>query len=1145
MFIHLHNHTKFSILDALCQPKALIARAKELGQDAIAITDHGVVYGWIEFYKECMEQGVKPILGCELYVAPKTVEDKDKNERYHHLVALAENNEGMKNLQKLCSAGFMDGGVYYGKPRVDDNLLEKYHEGIIFLSGCVAGRIPSLLLKDDYNGAKEAALKYGDMFGEGNFFLEIQDHNDVKEHKVTQELVRMSAETGIPLVATNDCHYINPGDAEAHEILLYMRDQKIMGQDISPAYGDGQLYLKSEGEMKKLFKAVPEALENTARIAERCNVEIKFHETKMPKAPIPEGLSAYEYLTKLCLDGLKERYPDDDGKIRKQLEYELSVIKKMGFVEYFLVVWEYINWSRNNGVKVGPGRGSAAGSVAMYCLGITDIDPEHYDLVFERFLNPERVSNPDIDEDLDDVNRYRTIAHVKELYGEKNVCQIITFGTMAAKKVLKNVGKVYGYEVPFYNELASLVPKDPYITLQKALEESIDFKKRYEEDGDAKKIIDMGLLLESLPCNTSKHAAGVIIADKPVMEHIPLAVTKDGDLVSQFNMIEIEELGLLKMDFLGLKTLSVISGTFDNIKRTTGKELTEKDIDLADAEVYKFISSGKTAGVFQLESSGMMSFMKQLKPRTIEDLIAGVALYRPGPMDFIPKYIKGKNDPEAVSYVCPELKPILETTYGCIVYQEQVMQIFRQLAGYSLGGADNIRRAMSKKKQHVIDEERKTFVYGNLDTEEDPAKQIKGCVGNGISEKAANDIYDSMTDFAKYAFNKSHAACYAVISYQTAWLKYHYPAEYMASIMSTFIGDTNKLAAYAYSAKEQEIKVLGPDINKSMSECTVENGAIRLPLSACKGVGDNVVEDIINRREEKSYESLDEFLKRMADIKKSALESLIKAGAFDPLGKTRSTLLSCYESSLKSLKKDIKENIPGQMSLFDITGNDAGRSQVKDLPEFSQKELLSLEKEAIGMYVTANPLDAYIDFCEKYSDCRASDFEPDPETGMYDLGPNRIVHLCGIITEIKKTYTKNGESMAFVKADDGTGTIDTVIFPRTLSELQEPLEEDGCYLFTGITSESRDDDKSMSVIVRSIENLESVKFNLWIRIKNEGEMDKTLYAMDNIQRSNEGPGQIILYLSEEKKKIPVNRLTHIQNKGKFEKFFGKENVAVR
>ena len=1136
MFVHLHNHTKFSILDALCRPKQMAERAAELGQTALAITDHGVLYGWVEFYKECQAAGIKPILGCEFYVAPKTIHQKDPHERYNHLVALAKDNAGMLNLQKLCTAGFTEGGMYYGKPRVDDDLLRKYHEGIIFLSGCVAGRIPQLIIKNDYEGAKKAALKYKEMFGNGNFYLEIQDHGDMDERKAMQGLVRLSRETGIPLVATNDCHYIMPDNANAHEILLYMRDSKTIN-DPSPEYGNGQLYLKSEEEMAELFRSLPDAMENTAKIAEQCNVEISFHDTKMPKAPIPEGSDAFDYLKTLCEKGIKERYPDDDGKIAKQLDYELSVIRKMGFVEYFLVVWEYINWSRSNGVLVGPGRGSAAGSVAMYALGITDIDPVRFGLVFERFLNPERVSMPDIDEDFDDINRYRTIGHVRNLYGNDNVCQIITFGTMAAKKVLKSVGKVYGYEVSFYNKLASLVPKDPGMTITKALETVTDFKMAYDTDADSRKVIDMGLLLEGLPCNTSKHAAGVIIADKPVSEYIPLAVTADGDLVSQFNMVEIEELGLLKMDFLGLKTLSVIENAIKNIKATKGIDISMKDIPYDDEQTFSFISAGKTAGVFQLESAGMMSFMKQLKPVSLEDLIAGVSLYRPGPMDFIPKYIEGKDNPANVTYACPQLEPILKNTYGCIVYQEQVMQIFQQLAGYSLGGADNIRRAMSKKKVHVIEEERKTFIHG------DPEKGIPGCAGNGIGEAEAEAIYDSMADFAKYAFNKSHAACYAMISYQTAWLKCHYPSEYMAAIMTTFISDTDKLKAYAHSAKEQGIELLAPHINYSTDACLpLEDGKIRMPLTMCKGAGDDLIAEIMRVRSEKgSFASFQDFITSGITIDKAAADTLIKSGVFDGLGHNRQSLVLACGDIIDNIKKDNKKNIAGQMSLFDIMDGLKEESiPIQEVPEYPDKEKLSLEKKSLGMFMSSNPLDFYSGVIARFGAPASILFKEDEVTGRRLAKPKMPVNMCGYITELKQIYTKDNRAMAFATIEDSEGTAEAVIFSDTYEANKSLLEEDECLLFTGTVSEK----EPPSLIVNSVTRLDSLPFRMYIRLSKEDMLEKGLSMVDEINEK-QGTGTIWFYFGDTKKKLKTEKRVSLHSLDKAKYVFGRDNVVVR
>ncbi len=1116
-YVDLHLHTGYSLLDSNGKIKEIVARAKELGRTACAITDHGVMFGCIAFYHVCKDAGIKPILGCEVYVAPKTVEDRDKNNKYHHLVLLAETLEGFHNLQKISTMGYTKG--FYSKPRVDDQILAEYHNGIIALSACLAGRIPRLITAGKYDEAKTEALKYRDLFGESNFFLEIQDHNDNDEKLVAQQLYRMSKETGIPLVATNDCHYVRPEDAEAHEILLYMQRGHTIENE-SPEYGNGQLYIKSEAEMRALFPYAPEAIENTGKIAERCNVEIKFHETKMPKAPVPEGMTSWQYINALCDEGFKERYPNDDGSQRKQLDYELGVIEDMGYTDYFIIVREFCQWAKDHGIALGKGRGSAAGSVATYCMGITDLDPSKYGLAFERFLGKHRLSMPDIDQDIDNVGRPAVIEHVRELYGRDNVCQIITFGTLAAKQSVKDVGKVLGYEVAYYNKLASYIPSTPGITLKKALEESVEFKIAYNSDDDAKKIIDTAMKLEGLPRNTSTHAAGVIISRLPVQEYIPLALTKDGELCSQYNMVEIEELGLLKMDFLGLRTLTVETESFKNIQRTTGKIIDSDSIPLDDPEVYDFIGTGKTSGIFQLESAGMQNFMRQLKPKCIEDVIAGIALYRPGPMDFIPKYIAGKNDPDTVTYACDELRPILENTYGCIVYQEQVMQIFQHLAGYSLGGADNIRRAMSKKKQYVIDENREIFIHGGDLKVGEEMQHIPGCLAKGISESAANEIYDSMTDFAKYAFNKSHAACYALITVQTAWLKNYYPAEFLAANATVFTGDADKLPVYMNAAKDCGINILRPDVNISTDKFISEKEGIRVSLSAIKGVGASAVEGIIRYREEHgAFTNFIDFMDhaKEMDVDKKAIEGLIKSGALDNLGQTRNTYLCNYEFLLSSIAKANKDVITGQMSLFDyLPIPTTEKYSLVKLTELEDKQKLTFEKEVTGFYISGHPLDTFKPICDRISSCRSSDFVP-AENEALTLREKQEVILCGMIAEGKRIYTKKGDSMAILTLEDLYGSAKVVIFPKLFDSVSELLEDDALITIKGRVSIPDEDDKPCEIIADNVYPFDSLPFTLWIRVDNKNSFLDHRKSFINIAKNNPGKGRLRVYVNETKK----------------------------
>lgn len=1145
-FVHLHSHSCYSILDANNRVDDYVKQVKENGQTACALTDHGVMYGMISFYHACEKYSVKPILGCEVYVAPKSRFDKDPKHRYNHLVLLAENNEGFNNLQKICSQGFIDAdAMYYGKPRVDDEVLAQNHTGIIALSACLAGAIPERILADKYDKAKEKALHYRDLFGKDNFFLEIQDHNDKNEELVAQQLYKMSKETGIPLVATNDCHYTKASDAEAHKILLYMRDQKNINCPSSD-YGNGQLYVKTSQEMADLFPYATEAIENTVKIADRCNVTIKFHETKMPKAPVPDGLTSTQFLTEMCQKGLKERYAGSDRlpELAKQMSYELSVIDKMGYTDYFLIVADYCRWARDNGVLVGPGRGSAAGSLVTYCSGITNIEPTKYNLVFERFLNPERVSMPDIDVDFDNQYRYKVVDHVRDLYGNDNVSQIITFGTMASRKVIQSVGKVYGLEISFYSHLSSLVPEEIHMTLKKALEVSTELKSVYDSDDKAKLVIDMAMELEGLPCNTSKHAAGVIICDRPVVDYIPVARTIDGDLVSQYNMIEVEELGLLKMDFLGLKTLTTINNARLSASKSVGHEISLSDIRYDDKKVLDYIGTGNTSGIFQLESKGMQGFMKDLKPRSIEDLIAGISLYRPGPMDFIPRYIEGKNDPSSVTYVSSLLEPILKPTYGCIVYQEQVMEIFRQLAGYSMGGADEIRRAMSKKKQYIIDEHKEIFIHGG-DVENHTTKEmmhIPGCVSKGIRVDDATVIYESMADFAKYAFNKSHAACYAIIAYQTAWFKYYYPTEYMAAVITTFIDDPKKLVKYIGEARKQGIKILAPDINKSTTVCEVVDKSILLPFVAIKDVGAGVGEAIVKRRQETGdFNSFAEFLYEYKDFgaNKSCIEHLIYAGAFDSFGISRQGMAKHYADVMKAIDSDNKQSIKGQISLFDSGFADI-KYKIPNEKEYNPKKRLSIEKEVMGIYLSGHPLDVYKDICDKYSTCHSTDFI-NTDDGI-DIKDKTELKICGIVTATHKIFTKKNQPMEFVTLEDAEGTVDVVIFPNEYEKYELLLRENTVVVIDGHSSYSKDGKKDANIIANTITPIEQASFVMWVQIEHPDQEKEQ--KIEEIIKENLGVGIVKIYDKSTKSVKKCTTQICITAKHEMETFFGAENVKV-
>ena len=928
-FAHLHVHTEYSLLDGSNKIKECVSRVKELGMNSVAITDHGVMYGVIDFYRAAKAEGIKPIIGCEVYVAPGSRFDREARgsdeSRYYHLVLLAENDQGYHNLMKLVSRGFTEG--YYYKPRVDMELLERYHEGLIALSACLAGEVSRNILRGMYEEGKEAALRYEKIFGKGNFFLELQDHGIAQQTMVNQALLRMSQETGIGLVATNDIHYTYADDVKPHDILLCLQTGKKLADEDRMRYEGGQYYIKSEEEMKELFPYALEALENTQKIADRCNVEIEFGVTKLPKYDVPDGYTSWEYLNKLCFEGLEERYGvkggehkgEADQELKDRLTYELSIIHDMGYVDYFLIVWDFIKYARDHKIMVGPGRGSAAGSIVSYCLGITSIDPIKYQLLFERFLNPERVSMPDIDVDFCFERRQEVIDYVVRKYGSDRVVQIVTFGTMAARGVIRDVGRVMDLPYAFVDSIAKMIPKELNITLDKSLSMNPELKKLYEEDGQVRELIDMSKRLEGLPRHTSMHAAGVVISQKEVDEYVPLSLGSDGSVTTQFTMTTLEELGLLKMDFLGLRTLTVIQNAVDLVEKSTGTQIDINAIDFNDQEVLESIGSGRTDGVFQLESAGMKSFMKELKPKSLEDIIAGISLYRPGPMDFIPQYIKGKNSTGEITYDCPQLEPILAPTYGCIVYQEQVMQIVRDLAGYTLGRSDLLRRAMSKKKGDVMQKERQNFVYGN------PDEGVPGCVNNGIDEKTANKIYDEMIDFAKYAFNKSHAAAYAVVSYQTAYLKYYYPVEFMAALMTSVIENPPKVAEYIYSCRQMGIEILPPDINRGEGNFSVDEGNIRYGLAAIKSIGRPVIQEIIEEREiGGEFKSLKDFIERMSgkDVNKRSIENFIKAGAFDGLGGTRKQFMSIYIQILDQVNQERKTSMAGQMSLFDLVGEE-------------------------------------------------------------------------------------------------------------------------------------------------------------------------------------------------------------------------------
>ena len=1047
-FTHLHVHTEYSLLDGSAKIKDLVKRAAELGMKSLAITDHGAMFGVMDFYKACNEAGIKPIIGCEVYVAPGSRFEKNSRESvsYYHLVLLAENNEGYQNLIKLVSLGYTEG--FYYKPRVDEELLRKYHKGLIASSACLAGPVPRMLLTGSYDMAKDMALKYLDIFGEGNFFLELQNHGIPEQKTVNAGLIKMSEETGIPLICTNDVHYIRQEDWEAHDVLLCIQTGKTVNDENRMRYEGNCYHLKSADEMYELFSYVPEALENTNKIAERCSVSFTFHELKLPKYDVPDGYTAEEFLKKITYEGFEKRYPSADDELKKRLEYELDTIVNMGYVDYFLIVWDYIKFAKDNGITVGPGRGSAAGSVVAYSLDITTIDPIKYDLIFERFLNPERVSMPDIDVDFSDERRQEVIDYVTKKYGFEKVAQIITFGTLAARAAIKDVGRALDVPYAEADRISKMIPAELNMTIDKALAMNPELRSEYENDENVKRLIDMSRKLEGLPRHASTHAAGVVICGKPVVEYVPLYMSDKG-VSTQFTMTTLEELGILKMDFLGLRTLTVVENAVREIKRTHGIDVDIDNIGDEDPEVYELISQGKTEGVFQLESGGMKQFMKELKPSRLEDLIAGISLYRPGPMDFIPKYVRGKNSGETIQYTSPKLEPILKNTYGCIVDQEQVMQIVRELAGYSLGRSDLVRRAMSKKKADVMAQERKNFVYGI-------EGEVPGCLANGIPEKTAEKIFDEMTDFAKYAFNKSHAACYAVVAYQTAWLKCHYPVEFMAALMTSVMDNTAKIAEYIDDCKHMGIKLLPPDINEGFAGFSVSGKMIRFGLAAIKSVGIPGVKAIVGEREKNGpFKGLTDFCNRLTgqEINKRMVESLIYAGAFDSFGGTRRQYVSVYRSIMDGAAQSKKNNIEGQMNLFDLAFEDDSAASADNFPnieEFSEKERLQNEKAVLGIYISGHPLAEYIDVLEKKVSVHCADFlESNIDDGLSDIYDGKKVKIGGFISDKSVKFTKNNTQMAFIRLEDMTGNVEIIVFPRTFDQFNKYLFEDRVIIVEG------------------------------------------------------------------------------------------------
>ena len=1147
-FAHLHVHTEYSLLDGSNKIKECVARVKELGMNSVAITDHGVMYGVIDFYRAAKAAGIHPVLGSEVYVAPGSRFSKEpgqgNEDRYYHLVLLAENDTGYHNLMKIVSRGFTEG--YYYKPRVDLEVLEEFHEGIIALSACLAGEVQRYVARGLYEEGKEAALRYERIFGKGNFFLELQDHGISEQQLVNQGLLRMSRETGIPLVATNDVHYTYADDVKPHDILLCLQTGKKLADEDRMRYEGGQYYIKSEEEMKALFPYALEALENTQKIADRCQVEIEFGVTKLPKYDVPDGWTSWEYLNKLCHEGLAERYQPVSEELTTRLDYELSVIKTMGYVDYFLIVWDFIKYAKDHGIMVGPGRGSAAGSLVSYCLGITTIDPIRYQLLFERFLNPERVSMPDIDVDFEPEGRQAMIEYVSRKYGADCVVQIVTFGTLAARGVIRDVGRVMDLPYAFVDSIAKMVPQELNITLDKALAANGEFRKLYQEDEQVQELVDMSKRLEGLPRHTSMHAAGVVISQKSVDEYVPLSLGSDGAVVTQFTMTTLEELGLLKMDFLGLRNLTVIRDAVEMIGKDTGKALDLNQINYDDKKVLDYIGTGKTDGIFQLESAGMKSFMKELKPYSLEDIIAGIALYRPGPMDFIPQYIKGKNNRDDIIYDCPQLESILEPTYGCIVYQEQVMQIVRDLAGYTLGRSDLLRRAMSKKKGEVMQRERQNFVYGNEE------EGVPGCIKNGIDEATANKIYDEMIDFAKYAFNKSHAAAYAVVSYQTAYLKYYYPVEFMAALLTSVIDNSGKVAEYIYSCRQMGIQILPPDINKSVGTFSVENGNIRFGLTAIKSVGRPVIQAIIEERNERGeFKHLKDFIERMGgrEVNKRTIENFIKAGVFDSLGGTRKQFMMIYIQIMDQVNQERKYSMTGQMSLFDLVDDEQKKEFEIPLPkvgEYEKENKLAFEKEVLGVYLTGHPLEDYEEKWKKSISRTTLDFQIDDETGRSRVRDGAKERVVGMITNKRSKYKRNNKTMAFLTIEDLMGTVEVVVFPRDYERNQNYLNEDSKVFVKGRVSE--EDDAPSKLICETIIPFEQTKRELWIQYGDKLEYGEDEPHLFDMLGESEGNDTVVIYCKKER---AIKRLSAGRNVCaepalivKLKNYYGEDRIRV-
>ena len=1153
-FCHLHTHTEYSLLDGEASIKKLVARVKELGMDSCAITDHGSMYGVVDFYREAKSQGIHPVIGCEVYMAPRSRFDKvhDIDNKTSHLILLAENQKGYKNLIKLVSAGYIDG--FYYKPRIDFEMLKEHSEGIIALSACIAGEVPKALLRGDYDEAKKIALKYAEVLGKDNYFLEIQDHGLSEQKRIIPDMLRLSEETGIGLVATNDIHYLKKEDAKYQDVLMCIQMEKKVDDPDRMKFETEEFYIKSPEEMTSLFEYVPQAIENTEKIAKRCNVDFDFGTRHLPAYAVPDGKDAFEYLRELCQSGLEKRYSPVSDELQKRLDYELGVIKSMGFVDYFLIVWDFIHFAKNNGVMVGPGRGSAAGSIVAYSLGITTVDPIKYGLIFERFLNPERVSMPDIDIDFAPNGRQKIIDYVVEKYGEGQVAQIITFGTMKAKLAIRDVGRALDIPYAEVDKVAKLVPFDLKMTISKALDISTELHALYENDPQIKELLDTSMALEGLPRHASTHAAGVVITSEPIVNYVPLQLNSENFITTQFTKDTVENLGLLKMDFLGLRNLTVIENAVKIIKRTRGIDLNMDEIDYDCKEVYELISSGNTDGVFQLESAGMQSFMQELKPDTLEDVIAGIALYRPGPMEQIPRYIKSKKNPQTIQYKHPLLKNILDVTYGCMVYQEQVLEIVRTLAGYSLGKADSMRRVISKKKADQMVIERKNFIYGSDDGD------IPGCIKNGIDEQTAISIFDEINDFANYAFNKSHAAAYAFVTYQTAYLKTFYPVEYMASLISS-IDDLDKINHYIANCKEMGIDRLPPDVNKSEDTFTVENNSIRFGLSAVKNVGRAMILNLVNERKNNGeFKTFSDFIDRMAgqDMNKRALEGLISCGAFDSMGVKRSQLLAVYEKALDGTARAARDNVAGQMSLFD-TIEEQSEMQFPNIDELDKKTMLKMEKQSTGLYFSGHPMEEYTDKIKKLTKYNISDVLTSvhkDEDGNYHaveggLQDGDMMIICAAIASRKNKTTRSNAQMAFLNVEDVYGSVECIVFPKVLNEFSPLLQEDN--LVAIACRLSIREDEAPKILMQSVQLLDEALMakkepkRLYIQLETRN--DENLKNVEKYLSPYQGDMEVRLFFKDTRKMSSVpsrlwfngteNAIYDLKN------IFGEDNVKIK